>query len=140
MDEAEDQAHGGSLRSRLSQAEVALLLVLRVQYDKALREGQLDEQGYVSESMESLGIAMKSLLGRAMPDKLTERKRLFHRLRQLRLIDYRQDQDIDSGEAWLRIHPMIVGFVSDQALNALEQGGGLNPEAGEAAAEAEDVS
>ncbi len=140
MDEAEDQAYSGSLRSRLSQTEVALLLVLRVQYDKALREGQLDEQGYVSESMESLGIAMKSLLGRALPDKLTERKRLFHRLRQLRLIDYRQDQDIDSGEAWLRIHPMIVGFVSDQALAALEQGGGLSPEAGEAATEAEDVS
>jgi hypothetical protein len=139
MDEAEDQAYSGSLRSRLSQTEVALLLVLRVQYDKALREGQLDEQGYVSESMESLGIAMKSLLGRALPDKLTERKRLFHRLRQLRLIDYRQDQDIDSGEAWLRIHPMIVGFVSDQALAALEQGGGLSAE-GEAAAEAEDVS
>ena len=140
MDEAEDQAYSGSLRSRLSQAEVALLLVLRVQYDKALREGELDEQGYVSESMESLGIAMKSLLGRALPDKLTERKRLFHRLRQLRLIDYRQDQDIDSGEAWLRIHPMIVGFVSDQALAALEQGGGLSTDEGEAATEAEDVS
>ena len=122
MDDAEDGAYSGSLRSRLTQGEVALLLVLRVQYDKALREGKVDENGYVTESMESLGIAMKNLLGRSMPDKLTERKRLFQRLRQLRLIDYRQDDDVDMGEAWLKIHPMIVSFVNDDALQALEQG------------------
>ena len=122
MDDAEDDAYSGSLRSRLTQGEVALLLVLRVQYDKALREGKVDENGYVTESMESLGIAMKNLLGRSMPDKLTERKRLFQRLRQLRLIDYRQDDDVDMGEAWLKIHPMIVSFVNDDALQALEQG------------------
>jgi hypothetical protein len=58
-------------------------------------------------------------LGRTLPDKITERKRLFQRLRQLRLIQYRQDEDIDSGEAWIKIHPMIVSFVSDQVLEAL---------------------
>lgn len=125
MEEAEAEAYSGSLRSRLSQNEVALLLVLRVQYDKALREGQVDEEGFVRESLESLGIAVKNLLGRSLPDKLTERKRLFQRLRQLRLIDYRQDEDIDTAEAWLKIHPMIVSFVSDEALLSLEQAAGL---------------
>jgi hypothetical protein len=38
----------------------------------------------------------------------------------LRLIQYRQDEDIDSGEAWIKIHPMIVSFVSDQVLEALQ--------------------
>ena len=120
MEDAQDNAYSGSLRNRLNQQEVALVLVLRAQYDKALHEGQVDEYGFVSESLEALSIAMKNLLGRALPDKITERKRLFQRLRQLRLIQYRQDEDIDSGEAWIKIHPMIVSFVSDQVLEALQ--------------------
>ena len=122
MEGAAEQAFSGSLRARLTQQEVALLLVLRVQYDKALREGKLDEQGFVTESFESLGIAMKNLLGRPLPDKVTERRRLFQRLKQLRLIDFRQDEDIDSGESWLRIHPMIVDFVGEEALTVLQEG------------------
>jgi hypothetical protein len=122
MEGASEQAFSGSLRARLSQHEVALLLVLRVQYDKALREGKLDEQGFVTESFESLGIAMKNLLGRPLPDKVTERRRLFQHLKQLRLIDFRQEEDFDSGESWLRIHPMIVDFVGEEALATLQEG------------------
>ncbi|AKH20362.1 hypothetical protein AAY24_08365 [Sedimenticola thiotaurini] len=122
MEDAPEGAFAGGLRARLRQDEVALLLVLRLQYDKALREGQLDEQGYVMESVESLSIAMRNLLGRTLPDKIMERKRVFNRLRQLRLIEYRQDEEMESGEAWMRIHPMIVTFVTDEALAALEQG------------------
>ncbi|MGD9170637.1 MAG: DUF4194 domain-containing protein [Candidatus Thiodiazotropha sp.] len=139
MEGAVGQAFGGSLRARLTQQEVALLLVLRVQYDKALREGKLDEQGFVAESFESLGIAMKNLLGRPLPDKITERRRLFQHLKQLRLIDFRQEEDIDSGESWLRIHPMIVDFVGEEALAALQEG--LPTEEAEAADEEDaDVS
>lgn len=128
MEDAEEGAFSGSLRARLRQDEVALLLVLRLQYDKALREGQVDEEGFVAESMESLGIAMKNLLGRSLPDKLGERKRVFQRLRQLRLIDYRQEEDIDAAEAWLKIHPMIVHFVGEEALATLEQALPADPE------------
>ncbi len=131
MEGAAEQAFTGSLRARLSQNEVALLLVLRVQYDKALREGKLDENGLVSESFESLGIAMKNLLGRPLPDKITERKRLFQRLKQLRLIDFRQDEDIDNSESWLRIHPMIVDFVSGDVLASLNEVKELNAEEAE---------
>lgn len=120
MEDAQENAYSGSLRNRLNQQEVALVLVLRAQYDKALHEGQVDEYGFVTESLEALSIAMKNLIGRTLPDKVTERKRLFQRLRQLRLIQYRQDDDIDSGEAWIKIHPMIVSFVSDQVLEALQ--------------------
>ena len=120
MEDAQENAYSGSLRNRLTQQETALVLVLRAQYDKALHEGQVDEYGFVNESLEALSIAMKNLLGRALPDKVTERKRLFQRLRQLRLIQYRQDDDIDSGEAWIKIHPMIVSFISDQVLESLQ--------------------
>lgn len=122
MEAAEEQAFSGSLRSRLSQQEVALLLVLRVQYDKAVREGKVDEHGFVSESIEALSIAMKNLLGRALPEKLTERKRLFVRLKQLRLIDFSHEDELENAEAWISVHPMVVDFVSADAVAALREG------------------
>ena len=119
MDDADNTAFAGSLRKRLSQSEVAMVLVLRLQYDKALREGQVDDKGYVTESIEALGIAMKNILARSLPEKLTERKQLFTHLRRLRLIEFRSEEDLVSGEAWLKIHPMIVSFVNDEAVQAL---------------------
>src|SRR5690349_9868893 len=119
MDHAEEQAFGGSLRARLSQHEVALILVLRAQYDKAVREGKLDERGYATEPLESIGLAMKTWLGRSLPERATERRAVFKRLQQLRLIEYRQEEDLDQAEAWIRVHPMIVDFVSNQAIDAL---------------------
>ena len=119
MDDADTSAFAGSLRNRLSQSEVAMVLVLRLQYDKALREGQVDDKGYVTESIEALGIAMKNILARSLPEKLTERKQLFTHLRRLRLIEFRSEEDLVSGEAWLKIHPMIVSFVNDEAVQAL---------------------
>ena len=121
MEDAAGEAFGSGLRARLRQDEVALLLVLRLQYDRALREGRLDEDGFVTESIESLGLAMRAELGRSLPEKLTERKRVLERLRKLRLIQYRHDEDLDSMETGLRIHPMIVSFVTEQALDALEE-------------------
>lgn len=120
MDQAEDQAFGGSLRSRLSQNEVALILVLRAQYDKAVREGKIDERGYATELLEAISLAMKNWLSRSLPEKATERRALFRRLRQLRLIEYREEDDLDQAEAWVRIHPMIVDFVSTDAIDALQ--------------------
>lgn len=119
MEEADTSAFAGSLRNRLSQAEVAMVLVLRLQYDKALREGQVDDKGYVTESVEALSIAMKNVLARSLPEKLTERKQLFIQLRRLRLIEFRSEEDLLGGEAWLKIHPMIVSFVNDDAVQAL---------------------
>ena len=107
------------LRMRLNQNEVALILVLRAQYDKALREGQVDEQGCVMVSLESLSIAMKNLLKRALPDNMTERKQLFRRLKQLRLIQIANEDRLDDGDMWMRIRPMIMSYVSEQVLTDL---------------------
>lgn len=119
MDQAEEHAFGGSLRVRPSQHEVAVILVLRAQYDKAVREGKLDERGYATEPLEAISLAMKNWLNRSLPEKVTERRDIFKRLRQLRLIDYREDEDLEQAEAWVRIHPMIVDFVSGDAIAAL---------------------
>jgi hypothetical protein len=119
MEHAEEQAFGGSLRARLSQHEVALILVLRAQYDKAIREGKLDERGYATEPLEAVSLAMKNWLNRSLPEKALERRAVFKRLRQLKLIDYRDEDELDQAEAWVRIHPMIVDFVSADAIAAL---------------------
>ena len=113
-DQAMLQSQG--LRMRLSQHEVALILVLRAQYDKALREGQVDDQGCVMASLESLSIAIKNLLKRTLPENMTERKQLFRRMKQLRLIQISNEDRLDDGDMWLRIRPMIMSYVSDQVL------------------------
>jgi hypothetical protein len=97
---------------------VALILVLRAQYDKAVREAKIDENGFATESLEGIALAMKNWLNRSLPDKATERRGIFKRLRQLRLIEYHSDEELESSEAWLRIHPMIVDFVSADAIEA----------------------
>ena len=119
IQEPDDSQYSGSLRQRLNQSEVALVLILRLQYDKSLREGKIDDMGFALESLESLSIAMKNMLRRPLPEKLTDRKRLFQRLRQLRLIQFRQDEEFESGETWVKIHPMIVNFVNEDALDVL---------------------
>ncbi len=117
--EDDESAFNGGMRVRLYQNEVALVLVLRSQYDKALREGQVDEQGCVLVSLESLSIALKNLLSRNLPEQLTERKNLFRRLRQLRLIQLSNEDALSSSEFWLKIRPMIMSYVSDDVLSTL---------------------
>jgi len=118
MESADDEAFNGSLRVRPTQNEVALILVLRAQYDKAVREAKIDENGFATESLEGIALAMKNWLNRSLPDKATERRAVFKRLRQLRLIEYHSDEELETSEAWLRIHPMIVDFVSADAIEA----------------------
>lgn len=141
MDHAEDEAFGGSLRARLSQHEIALILVLRAQYDKAIREGKLDDRGFATEPLEAIGLAMKNWLGRSLPEKAGERRAVFRRLRQLKLIEYREEDDLEQAETWIRVHPMIVDFVGNDAIDALTESP-LEAKAngGAAASEAESVS
>ncbi len=93
--------------------------MLRAEYDKSLREGQIDENGCVMLSMEALSIGMRNLLNRSLPETLTERNRLLTRLKQLRLIHFKMDDDEEQEDCWLRIRPTISSFVNEEALSAL---------------------
>jgi hypothetical protein len=119
MEEDQQNAGNPAFRQRLNQSEVALILVLRAQYDKALREGAVDEQGCVMVSLEGLTIAMKNLLKRSLPDNVTERKALFRKLRQMRLVQLQNEDSVHDGDIWLRIRPMIMSYVSDEVLTEL---------------------
>ena len=118
----DEQPFNGGMRARLNQIEVALVLVLRIEYAKQLREGRVDENGCVLVSIESLGIAFNNLLKRALPENFTERRAFLRRMRQLRLVHYQSEDNLDSGETWLRIRPAITSFVTDGALNSLLDG------------------
>ena len=106
-------------RVKPSQQDVAVILTLRVEYEKALREGQVDDKGCVLLSLEGLIIALQNLLKRTLPELLGERKALFKRLKQLRLIQFHADVDIDSADMWMTIHPSITSFVNADVLEQL---------------------
>lgn len=119
MDDESDEPFNAGLRNRLNQHEVALVLVLRAEYDKALREGSIDEQGCATLSLEAIAMAMKSLLRRSLPENLGERRQAFKRLRQLRLINFFAESDIDSTESWIKIRPMIINLVNNEWLEQI---------------------
>lgn len=119
MDDESDEPFNAGLRNRLNQHEVALVLVLRAEYDKALREGSIDEQGCATLSLEAIAMAMKSLLRRSLPENLGERRQTFKRLRQLRLINFFAESDIDSSESWIKIRPLIINLVNNEWLEQI---------------------
>lgn len=119
MEDETDEPFNGGFRSKLNQHEIALILVLRAEYDKALREGVIDEQGCVTLSVEAISLASKSLLRRSLPENIGERRQAFKRLRQLRLISYFSEADIDSSESWIKIRPLIIQLVSNEWLNQI---------------------
>ncbi|WNZ54829.1 DUF4194 domain-containing protein [Microbulbifer sp. MKSA007] len=115
----QEEPHHGGFRARLSQQEVAAILALRVEYDKALREGQVDESGCAALSMEALELGMRNLLKMSLPDKHAERKNLLKKLRQLRLVQFSSEEVETSAEVWLRVRPTIAHFVSESVLHQL---------------------
>ena len=114
-----DDGFNSGLRNRLSQQEVALILVLRAEYDKSLRDGQIDEHGQATLPLEAINLASKNLLGRPLPEGRTERDALFRRMRQLRLIRSDGDNSLEDNEAWLTIRPDITSLVTDTVLSQL---------------------
>ena len=118
----QEEPHHGGFRARLTQQEVAAILVLRVEYDKSLREGQVDDQGCVALSLEALELGLRNLLKMSLPDKLAERKQLLKKLRQLRLIQFAGEDSDAVAETLLRVRPTIAQFVSESALQQLLDG------------------
>lgn len=119
LEDETDEPFNGGFRQRLNQNEIALILVLRAEYDKGLRDGLIDEQGCTALSLEAVALGMKNLLRRTLPENLGERRQLFKRLRQLRLIHYIQEADLDQTESWIKIRPLIINLVSNEWLEKI---------------------
>ncbi len=121
-DHQDDGPFQHGLRSKPSPQAIAVILVLRVEYEKALREGKVDEQGGVLIPLEQLSIAMNNLLKQGLPATQLERNAIFKQLRQLRLIKLNSDTPLntsDDQDNWLRIEPSITSFVTQSMLDQL---------------------
>jgi len=119
MIDIDDEAFNSGFRVKPSQQDIAAILVLRVEYEKSIREGKVDEKGCVLIAMETMAISHKHLLKRPLPENQGERLTTFKRIRQLRLIDFNLDEDIASNDSWISIQPSITSFVSDDVLSSL---------------------
>lgn len=118
----QEEPHHGGFRARLSQQEVAAILVLRIEYDKALREGQVDDSGCVALSLEALELGLRNILKMSLPERLAERKTLLKKLRQLRLVQFAGEDSESAAEILLRVRPTIAQFVTEETLQQLLDG------------------
>jgi len=119
LQDEEHNPFSQGFRSKPSQMEVAVILVLRVEYEKSLREGLVDDKGCVLLSLEGLAISLKNLLKRNLPESQLERNLVFRHLRQLRLIKFNSEANLESEDSWISIQPGINSFVSDDVLQEL---------------------
>ena len=92
MQDDEHTPFNGGLRARLNQMEVALILVCRIEYAKHLCARLKWMKTAVCWCLWRRSAAFTNLLKRTLPDNLTERRALFRRLRQLRLLSYQQER------------------------------------------------
>ncbi len=118
----QDSPFQTGFRTKPSPSTIAVILILRIEYEKALREGKVDEYGRVMLPLEELVITHKNLLKKGLPEQQGERNLIFRQLRQLRLIKYSAETDLtkeQSQDSWIRIEPSITTFVSQTALDQL---------------------
>lgn len=121
-DHQRESAFQNGFRTKPSPQAIAVILVLRVEYEKALREGKVDEQGGVLIPLEELSITLRNLLKQGLPATQAERHAIFKQLRQLRLIKFNGDSELsleNAQDSWLRIEPSITSFVTQNMLDQL---------------------
>ncbi len=121
-DNTNDSPFQNGFRTKPSTGAIAVMLVLRVEYEKALREGKVDELGQVLLPLEELIITMKNLLKQSLPESQADRSAIFRQLRQLRLLKYSNEADLNlsnSADCWIKIEPGITRFINQNILDQL---------------------
>ncbi len=116
---------GSALRVRPTQADVGVILVLRQLYDQGVRDARVDNDGAVRVTLADVGVALQTLLDRHLPEQVTERRALWRRLRQWRLVRWAEGDDParaddNASDVALLIRPTIVSLVSDDVLSQLD--------------------
>ncbi|KRG68163.1 DUF4194 domain-containing protein [Pseudoxanthomonas dokdonensis] len=99
--------------------ETLALLVLRQRYDKAMRQGLIEDHGEVVVELPDLQEAWQSMTGRPLPDigSLRTLARSLKRWGVGRLVE----SDDDPQPFHLRVRPAIVDIVGEHWLQRLDQ-------------------
>lgn len=108
------------LRLKLTYAEIAAAIAVCFLYDKARQDGRLDDEGEVVESLETFHTAMQTTLKRSLPDGAVERKSIFHRLKQMKIIGYDHEADLNDPETVIVLRPFVTSLVYPDAVNIIE--------------------
>lgn len=129
--DSDDPRVGSALRVRPTQADVGVILVLRQLYDQGVRDARIDNDGAVRVTLADVGVALQTLLDRHLPEPVTERRALWRRLRQWRLVRWAEGDDParaddNASDVALLIRPTIVSLVSDEVLSQLDQSADAN--------------
>ena len=115
----DDDIQSGSLRERLSQHEIIMLLILRFHYDKSLNEGSIDDDNEAMVTMHDILLTAETQLNYELPQAKNDKYALIKKMKKFKLVRYPTDFDATSPDSWLSIRPMIVQFVSADAIEQL---------------------
>lgn len=115
-----DPEENQGLRAKLSRDEIAAAITVSFLYDKARQDGRLDEDGEVAESLETFHTGIQTALKRSLPDGAVERKAIFNRLKQMKLISYDSEADLADPETVIVLRPLVTSLVYPDAVNILE--------------------
>lgn len=114
-----------SIRARVSPDFVAAALALRFLYQNKLNNGDIQPQGEALIGFEELAATMQTQLKRPLPAGSTDKMQLLAELKRHRLLSYAPAFSIADEDALLAIRPTILGIVSNDALSAAMDAGGV---------------
>jgi len=114
-----------SLRARVSADFVAMALALRFLYQSKLNMGDIQPQGEALVSFEEIAATMKTQLKRDLPTTMGDKLGVLSELRRHRLLSYSAEFSIADEDALLAIRPTILGIVSNDAMSAALDSGGV---------------
>ena len=118
-----------SLRARVSPDFVAAALALGFLYQKCLMEGSsnLTDDGEVLIRFDELAATLQTQIKRPLPDSAGDRDRLLKELKRHRLIQFSAAFSMTDEDALIAIRQTILGIISEDALAAALEAGGVEP-------------
>ncbi len=110
---------GQVIQRKINIEEKGLLLTLRLLYEEAAQEGQLNEHALAVLSLEAIYTRFESVMKRPMNSSDTERERSFKTLKKLRIIH--QMGKFDDSDSLVSISPVVLKVVLGSVVAATRQ-------------------
>lgn len=119
-----------SLRARVSADFVAAALALRFLYQQGLMEGgsNLTDAGEILIRFDELAATLQTQLKRPLPESAGDRDRLLKELKRHRLIRFGAAFSMGDEDALIAIRQTVLGIISEDAIAAALEAGGIDTE------------
>ena len=119
-----------SLRARVSADFVAAALALRFLYQQGLMEGgsNLTDAGEILIRFDELAATLQTQIKRPLPESAGDRDRLLKELKRHRLIRFGAAFSMGDEDALIAIRQTVLGIISEDAIAAALEAGGIDIE------------